>query len=109
MGTNTMILIVVAAFAAVVLAGMLAFVAYKTRTENRRSGGQTIREQAELRLRRQEAVADELDTRAHAAQVEIDIKTAQARSLQHQATAFRSEAVTSRDQLNELRVHRVAG
>ena len=89
MVTNTMVLIVVAAFATLVLASVLVLVAYKTRT--------------------QEALADEFDARAHAAQVEIDIKTTQASSLQHQATAYRSEAVTSRDQLNEPRVHRLAG
>ncbi len=48
-------------------------------------------------------LADEFDARAHAAQVEIDIKTVRACSLQQQATVHRSEAVTSRDQLNELR------
>ena len=57
----------------------------------------------------QEVLADESAARAHAAQVEVDIKTARACSLQQQATAYRSEAVTSRDQLNELRVHRLAG
>jgi hypothetical protein len=83
MVTNTMVLIVVAALATLVLASVLA---------------------------------DEFETRAHAAKVEVDIKTdractlqQQATTLQQQATAFRSEAVTSRDQLNEVRVHRLAG
>ena len=112
MATNTMVLIVVAALAVLVLAGVLALVVYKTRTQGRHGKGETIRDQADedvLRLRRQEALADESAARAHAAQVEIDIKTARACSLQQQATAYRSEAVTSRDQLNELRVHRLAG
>ena len=77
--TNTMVLVVVAAFAALVLASMLALVAYRTRTQKRRGKGETIRDQA------------------------------QACSLQNQATSYRSEAVTSRDQLNELMVHRLAG
>ena len=112
MATNTMVLIVVATFATLVLTSALALVAFKTRTQDRHSNGQTIRDQAEenaLRPRRQEALADEFETRANAAQVEVDIKTVRACPLQQQATAFRNEAVTSRDQLNEVRVHRLAG
>ncbi len=112
MATNTMVLMVVATFAALVLTSALALVAFKTRTQDRHSNGQTIRDQAEeiaLRPRRQEALADEFETRANAAQVEVDIKTVRACPLQQQATAFRNEAVTSRDQLNEVRVHRLAG
>jgi hypothetical protein len=103
MATNTTVLIIVAAMAALVLVGVLAGVVYKTRSPKR---GETVRDQAEedaLRLRHQEVLADEFDARAHAAQVEIDIKTVRACSLQQQATVHRSEAVTSRDQLNELR------
>jgi hypothetical protein len=112
MAANAMVLIVVAALAVLVLAGVLALVVYKTRSQQRHGKGETIRDQADedvLRLQRQEALADESAARAHAAQVEIDIKTARACSLQQQAAAYRSEAVTSRDQLNELRVHRLAG
>ena len=119
MVTNTMVLIVFAALATLVLASGLVLVAYKTRVRTPRGSGATIREQTDddaLRLRRQEALADEFETRAHAAKVEVDIKTdractlqQQATTLQQQATAFRSEAVTSRDQLNEVRVHRLAG
>ncbi len=116
MVTNTMVLIVVAALATLALASVLVFVAYKTRIRPRRGSGSgsgaTIREQTDddaLRLRRQEALADEFETRAHAAKVEVDIKTDRACTLQQQATAFRNEAFTSRDQLNEVRVHRLAG
>lgn len=103
MATNTIVLLIVVALAALVLTGVLAGVVYKTRAPK---WGEMVRDQAEedaLRLRRQEVLADEFDARAHAAQVEIDIKTVRACSLQHQATAYRSEAVTSRDQLNEMR------
>jgi hypothetical protein len=96
-------LILVTTLAALVLAGVLAGVVYKTRIPKR---GETVREQAEedaLRVRRQEVLADEYAARAHSAQVEIDIKTVRAYSLEQQATVHRSEAVTSRDQLNELR------
>lgn len=101
MATNTTVLMIVFAMAALVLAGVLAGVVYKTRAPK---WGEIVRDQAEedaLRLSRQELLADEFDARVHAAQVEIDIKTVRACSLQKQATAHRSEAVTSRDQLNE--------
>ncbi|MDT5101349.1 MAG: hypothetical protein QOC76_5086 [Mycobacterium sp.] len=78
MVTNSVVLIVVAAFATLVL----ALVAYATLTHERRGKCETIRDQAEEAL---------------------------ACSLQHRATAYRSEAVTSRDQLNEQRVHRLVG
>ena len=81
MATNTTVLIVVTAIAALVLAGMLVGVAYKTRTQQRNINGETIRDQAEedaRRLRRREALADEYAARADAAQVEIDIKTIRA-------------------------------
>jgi hypothetical protein len=99
-------LILVSVAAALVLISALALVVYKTRNQHSPGKDETIRDQAEedaLRLERQEALADEFDARAHAAQVEIDIKTVRACNLQQQATAHRSEAVTSRDQLNELR------
>jgi hypothetical protein len=89
--------------AALVLAVVLAGVVYKTRAPKR---VETVRDEAEqdaLRIRHQEVLADEFDARAHAARVELDIKTVRACSLQQQATVHRSEAVTSRDQLNELR------
>jgi Flp pilus assembly protein TadG len=103
MATNTTVLLIVTAMAALVLAGVLAGVVYKTRAPKR---VETVRDEADqdaLRLRHQEVLADEFDARAHAAQVELDIKTVRACSLQQQATVHRSEAVTSRDQLNELR------
>ena len=56
-----------------------------------------------LRLRRQEALADELGARSHAAEVEIDIKTARACQLQQQATDSRIDVVAARDHLDDLR------
>lgn len=106
MAANTTVLIVVAAIAALVLAGMIVGVAYKTRAPGRHVNGETIPDQAEqdaLRLRRHQALADEYAARAHAAQVEIDIKTIRARRLQQQATVHRREAAASHDQLNEQR------
>jgi hypothetical protein len=103
MATNTTVLLVVVAMAALVLASVFAGVMHQTRGPK---WGEIVRDQAEeeaLRLSRHELLADEFDARAHAAQVEIDIKTVRASSLQKQATAHRSEVVTSREQLNELK------
>ena len=89
-----------------VLAGALMVVISKTRNAQLRVKGTTIHDQVTdcaLRLRRQETLADEFGARAHAAQAEIDIKTVRACILQRQATDSRSEAMTSRDELNELR------
>ena len=47
MATNTTVLIVVAAIAALVLAGMIVGVAYKTRAPGRHVNGETIPDQAE--------------------------------------------------------------
>ena len=99
-------MIVVTTIAVLVLVGALMAVISRTRTSQLLRKGTTIHDQVAddaLRLRRQETLADEFGARAHAAQVEIDIKTVRACSLQQQATDSRNEAVTSRDQLDELR------
>ena len=101
MATNTTVLMIVVAMATLVLAGVLAGVVYKTRAPK---WGEIVRDQAEedaLRLSRQELLADDFDARAHAAQVDIDIKTVRAISLRQQASVRRREAVTSREQLHK--------
>jgi hypothetical protein len=102
MATNTTALIVVAAMAALVLIGMLVAVVRKTRPGRRDDRGTAIADEHALQLRR-ELLADESAARARSAMVEIET------SLHHHGTSYRSEAVTSRDQLNEGRVHRLAG
>jgi hypothetical protein len=102
MATNTAVLLMVAATAALVLAGMLAIVVSKTRTGAHESKGATLADESAIQ-RRRELLADEAASRAHAAIAEIQ------GSLQHQTTSYRSEAVTTSDQLNEGRVHRLAG
>jgi hypothetical protein len=106
MTTNTTVLIIVAATAALLLASMIAGVAFKTRTRQRHVEGETIRHQAEenaLTVGHPEALVDESVLKAHAAQDEVDIKTAGACRLQRQEAVYRSEAATSRNQLNEQR------
>jgi hypothetical protein len=74
MATNAAVLLIVAATAALVLAGMLAVVVSKTRTRARDGRGAPLANESAI-----------------------------------QATSYRSEAVTTRDQLNEHRVHHHAG
>jgi hypothetical protein len=102
MATNTTVLIIVAASAALVLFGMLVVVGRKTRPGRRDNRAATIADEHALQLRRG-LLADESAARAEDAIAEIQT------SLQHHETSYRSEAVTSRDQLNEGRVHRLAG
>jgi hypothetical protein len=93
----------VTALAALVLAGVLAGVVYKTRSPKRSKTVRDPLEQDALRLRGQERLADDYAAKAHSARVEIDIKTVRACGLDEQAAAHRSEAITSRDQLKRLR------
>lgn len=102
MATNTIVLLVVATIGALVLAVMLAVVVVKTRARARDGKDATMANESALQ-RRRELLADAAAERAHDAMAEIES------SLRHQATSYRSEAVTSRDQLNEQRVHRLAG
>ena len=104
MATNTTVLLVSAAVAALLLAGMLAVVVYKTRTRQRHVKGETIRDQAEgsaRHARYQEALADVYAVKAHALEVEVDVKSARALRLQRQAAVYRGEAATSRAQRHE--------
>lgn len=104
MAANTIVLIIVAAMAALVLAGMIAGVTYKTRNQQRLVIGETPADQAKesaWHVRQQEALADEYAVKAHAAQVEVDIKTARVCRLQREAALHRGDATICRDQLNE--------
>ena len=102
MATNTAVLLIVAVTAALVLAGMLAVVVSKTRTGARDGKGATLADESAIQ-RRRGTRADECAARAHAAIAEIQS------GLQQHTTSYRSEAVTTRDQLNEHRVHHHAG
>jgi|SRR5271169_9030 len=104
MTTSTIVLTVIVAVAALVLIAALVWVARNKRNQHRHVKAEQIRDQANeetLRVRQREALADETAAKARAAQAEADVKAAQASGLQQQAAAHRSEAVTSRDQLNE--------
>jgi hypothetical protein len=104
MSTTTIAVIVVAAIGVLLLAAVLLWLAQRTRKHQRHNKAENIRGAAAeetLRVRQREALADETAAKARAAQAEADVKAAQATGLQQQAAAHRSEAATSRDQLNE--------
>jgi hypothetical protein len=104
MTTSTIVLTVIVAVAALALIAALVWVARNKRNQHRHVDAEQIRDQAKeetLRVRQREALADETAAKGRAAQAEADVKAAQASGLQQQAAAHRSEAVTSRDQLNE--------
>jgi Flp pilus assembly protein TadB len=104
METNTIVLIVVAALAALLLLAALGWIAVSKRNQHRHREAENIRDQAreeDQHVSRREALAEETAAKARAAQAEADIKTAQAKGLQQQAAGHRREAVDSRDELNE--------
>jgi hypothetical protein len=105
MATNTTVLIiVVAAFAAILLIAGLTWVARNKRHQKRHVEAGKIREDAThetLLVKQQEALAEETAAKARVAQAEADVKAAHASGLQQQAAVHRGEAVTSRDHLNE--------
>jgi Tfp pilus assembly protein PilE len=104
MTTNTIVLIVVVAVAAILLIAGLAWLVRSKRNQHRHVEADKIRDAAKeetLHVRQQEALADETAAKARAAQAEADVKAAQASGLQQQAAAHRNEAATSRDELNE--------
>jgi uncharacterized protein (DUF488 family) len=102
MAMNTIILIVVATVAALVLVGVVATVTRRTRNQHRHVIDETIQDKAKqdaLHIRHQEALADEYAAKAHAAQVEVDVKTARATRLIREAAVQRREAVSCREEL----------
>ena len=104
MTTSSTVLIVVVAVVAIVLIAVIAWVARNKRNQHRHVEAGKIREQAReetLQVRQREALADETAAKARAAQAEADVKAAQASGLQQQAAVHRTEAATSRDELNQ--------
>ena len=104
MTTSSIVLIVVLAVAALLLIAAFAWLARNKRNQHRHVEADNIRAAAKeetLQVRQREALADETAAKARAAQAEADVKAAQASGLQQQAAAHRTEAATSRDQLNE--------
>jgi len=104
MTTSSIVLIVVVAVVAIVLIAALVWVARNKRNQHRHVEAGKIREAAKdetLQVKQREALADETAAKARAAQAEADVKAAQASGLQQQAAVHRTEAATSRDELNQ--------
>ncbi|MBN3511933.1 hypothetical protein JYB55_24185 [Mycolicibacterium septicum] len=104
MSTSSIVFIVLIVFAAVLLIAAIAWVARNKRNQHRHVAAEEIRESARdetRQVRQREAQADETAARARAAQAESDVKAAQASGLQQQAATHRTQAATSRHELNE--------
>lgn len=104
MSTSSIVFIVLIVFAAVLLIAAIAWVARSKRSQHRHVAAEEIRESARdeaRQVRQREAQADETAARARAAQAESDVKAAQAAGLQQQAATHRTQAATSRHELNE--------
>ncbi len=102
MTTSTIVWIVVVV-AAVLLVAAIAWLARKKRTEHRRVEAGGIREKAveqSHEVGQREALADETAAKARAAQAEAEAMVAHAAGLQHQAQALRTDAATSRSELD---------
>lgn len=104
MNTNTIVLIAVVAVVAILAIGAITWMARKKRTEHHRVEAGEIRDRATAQAHKvgqREALADETAAKARAAQAEADAKAAHATGLQHQAQIRRSDAATSRDEVNQ--------
>jgi hypothetical protein len=104
MATSTIIAVVFAAVAAVLILTALGFVLVHKRTDRRRVEAGDIRDRAAEQsheVGQREALAEETAAKARVAQAEADAKTAHASGLQHQAEARRSDAATARDDVNQ--------
>jgi hypothetical protein len=104
MATSTIIAIVFAALAAVLILIALGFVLVHKRTDRHRVEAGNIRRSAAEQsheVGQREALAEETAAKARVAQAEADAKTAHASGLQHQAQARRTDAATARDDVNK--------
>jgi len=112
MTTNTIVLIVVVAIAAIVLIAGLAWLVRSERNRHRRAEVDTIRDAAKTETRcvgQQEALADRADgtaAQARVAQSESEDWAAQVSGLQQQAAAQRAEAAIGREELVEAAIAR---
>ena len=103
MATNTLVWIIVAAVAALIVVGVLAYLA---RNRRRHVAGRTASRgdrQKTQRVEKREAFAEETEAKARAAKAEAEAKAAEAARLQESAASHREAATTSRDELDAQR------
>lgn len=104
MATSTIVWIVVAAIAAILVIAAVMWMAQNQRNRRRHGEAESIRDQAKeetVRVQRREALAQETSAKARAAQAEAEAKGAEAARLQERAAAHQGEVTTSRGKLNE--------
>jgi FtsZ-interacting cell division protein ZipA len=102
--TNTIIVIVLAALAAILVVGVLAWAWRNKRTEHRRVEAGDIRDKAAEQsheVGQREALADETAAKGRAAKAEAEAMAAHAAGLEHQAHRHHSDAATARGELNQ--------
>lgn len=108
MATNTIVWIVIAVVAALLVVGLMAW-AGRNRLNSRRHGqAEEIREQVRQEhttVQRREALAEETAARARAAQAEAEAKAVEAARLQENAESHRANAASHREKLDERWSH----
>jgi hypothetical protein len=101
--TTTWVIIVVVA---VLIIGVLAFVARSASNRHHRVQADRIREDVHEkgeRLAKREAVAAETEAKARAAQAEAEVKAAEAARLQERASEHREHLESTREELDARR------
>lgn len=107
MDTNTVVWIVVAVVA-IVLIGAVVFAGVKSRNRRRVQEADRIREEVQhdtQRVERQASIVQETEAKARAAQAEAEAKAAEAARLADTATSRRDALTSSQEHLNERRQH----
>lgn len=106
--TTTIIWIVAAAIAAIVVVVGLALVARSKRAQSRREEANRLRAELETERRQVEkrhALAEETEARARAAEAEAEAKAAEARRLRERASVHHESVATAREDLEDRRKH----
>ncbi len=104
MTTNTIVLVVLIAVAAILLIAAISLVARNKRAQHHRVEAGDIRDRATEQshtVGQREALAEETAAKARAAQAEAEAKAAHATGLEHQAQIRRSDAASGRDEVNQ--------
>lgn len=105
---TTMVWIIVAVIAVIVVLGVVAFAGRSRRNKQLHGKAERIREEVDqdaVKVARREALADETAAKARAAQAEAEAKAAEAARLSERADLHRDAVATSREDLDERRSH----
>jgi cbb3-type cytochrome oxidase maturation protein len=108
MATSTIVWIVIAVVAAVLVLAALTWAGRSRRNHKLHGEAERIRgevEQESAQVARRQALADETAAKARAAKAEAEVKAAEGDRLEERAQSHRSSVETSRDDLDERRAH----